>query len=189
MLPDYEIKRTGQKNEKLMPIIEFALILIILQSAIVLFAGGQTEEAIQFRLLAHSNTVADQLVKEEIQQEIAPLIEHALNSSNSNDEIEENLAALEPQIIEIASSIEKIQPITLERKDALIPPKRSGFTIQPQATYDAYILTIGSGRGDNWWCSLFPNICFPEKEEKEEKEKEEEKVTFFVWEWIKGLFI
>ena len=183
MLQDYEIKRTGQKTDKLMPIIEFALILIILQSAIALFAGGQTEEAIQFRLLAHSNTTADQLVKTEIQQQIAPLIEHAFNSSNSNDELESRLIALEPQIIEIASSIEKTQPITLERKDALIPPKRSGFAIQPQAAYDAYILTIGSGRGDNWWCSLFPNICFPEK-----KEKEEEKVTFFVWEWIKGLF-
>lgn len=184
MLQDYEIKRTGQKTEKLMPFIEFALILIILQSAIALFAGGQAEEAIQFRLLAHSNTVTDQLIKQEIQQEIAPLIENAIVTSNSKDEIGENLAALEPQIIEIASSIEKTQPITLERKDALIPPKRSGFAIQPQATYDAYILTIGSGRGDNWWCSLFPNICFPDDKE----EKEEEKVTFFVWEWIKGLF-
>lgn len=184
MLPDYEIKRTGQKIEKLMPIIEFALILIILQSAIALFAGSQTEEAIQFRLLAHSNTAADQLIKQEIQQQIAPLIEEVLSSSNSNDELENDLIALEPQIIEIASSIEKTQSITLERKDALIPPKRSGFTIQPQASYDAYILTIGSGRGDNWWCSLFPNICFPDDKE----EKEEEKVTFFVWEWIKGLF-
>ena len=183
MLPDYEIKRTGRKNEKLMPFIEFALILIILQSAIALFSGGQTESAIQFRLLAHSNTATDQSIKQEIQQAIAPLIENAITTSNSTDEVGENLAVLEPEIIDIASSIAKEQSITLERKAALIPPKRSGLVIQPQATYDAYVLTIGSGRGDNWWCSLFPNICFPEKEEKEQ-----EKVTFFVWEWIKGLF-
>ena len=74
-------------------------------------------------------------------------------------------------------------PITLERKEALFPPKRSGLVIHPQATYDAYILTIGSGRGDNWWCAIFPKICFPDK-----REDEEEKVTFFVWEWIKGMF-
>lgn len=183
MLPDYEIKRTGRKNEKLMPFIEFALILIILQSAIALFTGGQTESAIQLRLLAHSNTATDQAVKQEIQQAIEPFIENAITISNSNDEIGENLAAIEPKIIEIASSIAKEQPVTLERKAALIPPKRSGLMIQPQATYDAYILTIGSGRGDNWWCSLFPNVCFPDKEEKEQ-----EKATFFVWEWIKGLF-
>lgn len=186
MLPDYEIKRTGRKTEKLMPFIEFALILIILQSAIALFTGAQTESAIQFRLLAHSNTATDQLVKQEIQEAIAPLIENAITISNSADEIGENLGVIEPEIIDIASSIAKDQTITLERKVALIPPKRSGLVIQPQATYDAYILTIGSGRGDNWWCSLFPNICFPDKEE--EAEQEEEKVTFFLWEWIKDLF-
>ena len=183
MLPDYEIKRTGRKNEKLMPFIEFALILIILQSAIALFTGAQTESAIQFRLLAHSNSATDQSVKQEIQEAIAPLIENAITISNSPDELGENLVAIEPKIIEIASSIAKEQPITLERKAALIPPKRSGLVIQPQAIYDAYVLTIGSWRGDNWWCSLFPNICFPDKEEKEQ-----EKVTFFLWEWIKGLF-
>lgn len=183
MLQDYEIKRTEQSATKWMPFIEFVLILIILQSAIALFTGGQTEETIQFRLLAHSNTTADQLIKQEIQQKIEPLIENAIAISRTTDEIGDNLAMIEPKILEIANSIEKKQPITLERKAAVIPPKRSGFAIQPQATYDAYILTIGSGRGDNWWCSLFPNICFPDKEEEED-----EKVTFFIWEWIKGLF-
>jgi len=50
-------------------------------------------------------------------------------------------------------------------------------------------VTIGSGRGDNWWCALFPKVCFPEEQQAEvEVEVEDEEVTFFVWEWIKGLF-
>ena len=61
--------------------------------------------------------------------------------------------------------------MTLERTEALFPPKRSGFIIHPQAEYDAYILTIGSGRGDNWWCSLFPKVCFPEEKESERMKK------------------
>lgn len=183
MLPDYEIKRIEQNAKKMIPFIEFVLILIMLQCAIALFTGERAEEAIQFRLLAHSNTGADQSIKREVQEEIAPLIDEAIITASSTDEIGDNLAKLEPTIMRIASEIAKDQPITLERKEALIPPKRSGFVIQPQATYDAYILTIGSGRGDNWWCSLFPNICFPEQQE----EKEEE-VSFFLWEWIKGLF-
>ena len=145
---------------------------------------SQQKIAIRFRLLAHSNSAADQAMKEEIQLEIQPLIENAVNNSTSKEELGENLAALEPTILEIATSIASEQAVTLERKEALFPAKRSGFVIHPQAEYDAYILTIGSGRGDNWWCALFPKICFPEEKEK----KEEEKVTFFVWEWIKGLF-
>src|SRR5690625_2377140 len=178
MLPDYEIIKPNQTKHKLVAFFEFVLILIIIQSAIFLLTGAKHEEAIQFRVLAHSNTVKDQLQKQEVQEGIAPLIHNAIETSSSNDELGDKLRALEPTMIEIASAVVQDKEITLERKNALIPPKRSGFYIQPQAHYDAYILTIGSGRGDNWWCSLFPNVCFPENEEKSE-EKEEEKVTFF----------
>ena len=74
--------------------------------------------------------------------------------------------ALESEILEIANSMSNGATISLERKEALFPPKRSGLFISPQATYDAYILTIGSGRGDNWWCAMFPKICFPDKERR-----------------------
>ena len=183
MLPDYEIKKTASKIDRIMPYIEFVLILIIIQGVIGLFAESETEEAIRFRLLAHSNTNADQMIKEEIQQKIEPLIETAVAASQSKKELGDNLAALEKTIIEIATSIAPNMSVTLERKEALFPAKRSSLVIHPQAKYDAYILTIGSGRGDNWWCAMFPKICFPDK-----KKDDEEKVTFFVWEWIKGLF-
>jgi len=188
MIQDYEIKRKLSKIERAMPYIEFVLILIIIQSILGLFMGAQSmeDETIRFRLLANSNTPADQLIKEEIQLQIEPLIEDAVVNSQSKEELGDNLAALEPKLLKIATEIAGEESVTLERREALFPAKRSGFVIQPQADYDAYILTIGSGRGDNWWCALFPRVCFPEKAEVEVEE--EEKVTFFVWEWIKGLF-
>ena len=182
MLPDYEIK---QKASRIIPYAEFILILIIIQSILGLFTGEEsTEDTIRFRLLANSNSAADQAIKEEIQLRIQPLIENAVNNSTSKEELGENLAALEPTILQIATSIADEQVVTLERREALFPAKRSGLVIHPQSEYDAYLLKIGSGRGDNWWCALFPKICFPEEKEK----KEEEKVTFFLWEWITGLF-
>lgn len=180
MLEDYEIKKSIDKR---FVVIEFILIIMIFQSAILLLTGGENQEAIQFRIIAHSNSVEDQLEKEEVYHAIQPMLEDVLETSQSNQEVVDNFTKVESAIIARAQSIVHDQPIVFERKNALIPPKRSGIMIQPQAHYDAYVLTIGSGRGDNWWCSLFPNVCFPEKEEKEE-----EKVTFFVWEWIKGLF-
>lgn len=184
MLQDYEITRTKTIVQKLVPYIEFIVILIMIQAFVSLFTTATDEDnAIRFRLLAHSNAPADQRIKVDIQHEIQPLIENAVNTSQTNKELGDNLAALESTILEIANSKSKGATISLERKAALFPPKRSGLFVHPQATYDAYILTIGSGRGDNWWCALFPKICFPDK-----KEEEEEKVTFFVWEWIKGIF-
>ena len=188
MLQDYEIKRKIPKIERVMPYIEFVLILIIIHCILGFFTETQAveEETIRFRLLANSNTAADQLIKEEIQLQIEPLIENAVVNSQSKKELGDNLAALEPKLFEIATSIAGEKTVTLERKETLFPAKRSGFVILPQADYDAYILTIGSGRGDNWWCALFPKVCFPDEVEAEAEEEEE--VTFFVWEWIKGLF-
>lgn len=184
MLTDYEIIRKTTIFNKVMPYIEFMLVLMVIQSILTLFTAGPAEDdAIRFRMLAHSNAPVDQQVKMAIQQQIEPLINEAVASSLSKQELVDNLAALESTILKTATSLSNGQTISLERKEALFPAKRSGLVIHPQDTYDAYILTIGSGRGDNWWCALFPKICFPDKQEKEE-----EQVTFFIWEWIKGLF-
>ncbi|WP_339251956.1 stage II sporulation protein R [Sporosarcina sp. FSL W8-0480] len=193
MLQDYEINnytlQSTRRTGKLMLVLEFILVLFVIQSALMLFTGKvEQEESFRFRILANSNTPNDQQLKLAIQQEIEPLIHKAISQSASKTEIVDNLEAIEESIIHIASRIAGGQEVTLERKAALFPPKRSGLFITPQAPYDAYILTIGSGRGDNWWCSLFPRVCFPDKEVETVKEVEEEKVTFFVWEWIKSWF-
>ena len=30
----------------------------------------------------------------------------------------------------------------------------------PEGMYDAVVAELGSGRGENWWCVLFPKLCF-----------------------------
>ena len=190
MLQDYEIIKTTTKNtDRIMAVAEFILVLFLIQSALMLFTGQvEQEESFRFRILAHSNTSADQKLKEEIQQEIEPFIHNAVSQAQSQSEIVDNLEAIEETIIQIAQSLADGQEVSLERKAALFPPKRSGLVITPQAPYDAYILTIGSGRGDNWWCSLFPRVCFPDQDVEKADDVDNDKVTFFIWEWIKSLF-
>lgn len=188
MLEDYEVARKKTLWDKLLPYIEFIIVLLIIQSIITLFTGGvEEEDTIRFRLLAHSDAPVDQQIKKNIQREIEPLIAKAVADSQSNQELVDNLTAIEETVLEVAESLSNGHAVTLERTEALFPPKRAGLFIHPQSTYDAYILTIGSGRGDNWWCALFPKICFPDQKEEQGKEEEEE-VTFFVWEWIKSWF-
>lgn len=187
MLQDYEMKRTKSRFEKWVPFIELLLAVIFIQSLVLFVTAAQPEEeTIRFRLLAHSNAPADQFIKMEIQHAIEPLIEQATHGSSTKEELGNQLALVENEILRRAKMHAGTQEVTLVRQAALFPPKRSGLFIQPQSTYDAYILTIGSGRGDNWWCAVFPKVCFGDNETAE-VEKEEEEVTFFLWEWIKGI--
>ncbi|ARJ39507.1 hypothetical protein SporoP8_11845 [Sporosarcina ureae] len=187
MLQDYPINQQPTHTSKLLAFIEFVLILLTIQAVLLVFGQqAATGEATQFRVLANSNTVADQQVKRNVQEKIAPLLEQAINQSTNMQQINDKLQILEPTLLEIAKAEGNGAHVTLERSAAVIPPKRVGYFIQPQDVYDAYVVKIGAGRGDNWWCSLFPNVCFPE--EATVNETEEEAVTFFIWEWIKSLF-
>lgn len=194
MLQDYEIIKPTTKSrrmERVIAVVEFLLILFLIQSALMLFIKPVVqEEEIRFRVVAHSNAPEDQKLKEAIQREIEPLINNAINQAETKSDIISNLEKVEATIFSIANSIADGQEVSFERKATLFPPKRSGFVITSQAPYDAYVLTIGSGRGDNWWCGLFPRVCFPDKDKNVDKTEEakEEKVTFFLWEWIKSWF-
>lgn len=193
MLPDYEIVRKEPNSvvRNSLLILEFMLLMFILHSVLICFMPSQeAEDVLHFRMLAHSNALTDQQVKRDIQEAIAPYMKNVFTQTTTTEAMREQLDRLEPTILEIAQRIAKDTPVSFERKLALLPPKRTGLLIQPQGYYETYVLTIGSGRGDNWWCALFPNICFPEEETKdtEVKEEKEEKVTFFIWEWLKKRF-
>lgn len=70
------------------------------------------------------------------------------------------------------------------------PKKTYGDITLPEGRYDAVIVDIGSGKGQNWWCVVFPKLCFvspvtgyiPE----EEKESFESAMDESTWEMIEA---
>jgi stage II sporulation protein R len=40
------------------------------------------------------------------------------------------------------------------------PTKMYGNEVYPAGQYEALLITIGEGKGQNWWCVLFPPLCF-----------------------------
>ncbi len=47
---------------------------------------------------------------------------------------------------------------TLTREN--FPVKEYGNIVLPQGEYEAYRILIGEGKGQNWWCVMFPPLCF-----------------------------
>lgn len=71
--------------------------------------------------------------------------------------------------------------------------------ILPAGEYRALRITLGEGKGQNWWCVIFPQLCLPAVTESDDNENAEnvlesfgkpQKVTvkFAVFEWIEQIF-
>jgi len=45
-------------------------------------------------------------------------------------------------------------------KDDVFPVKQYGNIVLPQGKYKAYEIVLGEGEGHNWWCVMFPPLCF-----------------------------
>lgn len=190
MIQDYEIFRNEEQQTKRSPWIELILSLLLIQTLLFLLPviSGAAEavpaDAIQIRIVANSNTSEDQQIKSLIQQEIQPLLEKAAASVQTTAQLEKELNELSAEITLKAQDITK-QAIHISLAKALIPPKTDGTYFYAQDFHQSLVVKIGSGKGDNWWCALFPKVCF---QEEEEEVIEEEPVKFWTWEWIKSKF-
>ena len=78
------------------------------------------------------------------------------------------------------------QSVKVEFGVVEFPTKLYGEFLYPAGEYEAILITLGEGKGANWWCVLFPPLCFLDfsngvavsegfDEEEEKKQQEEEK--------------
>ncbi|HWL12569.1 MAG TPA: stage II sporulation protein R [Ureibacillus sp.] len=204
MLNDYEIKRVENNSEihpilSLLKLIAFAVAIVcsIILVPDMIHEVSETrsnlvDDSLKIRVVANSNTDADQQLKQEMVENLTPFFTQIQKNEQANIENDEVYA-------ELATYVEKNyakEDVKINLGDNLIPPKWEASQFYPQYQYNSLVLTIGDGRGDNWWCSIFANICErsadkdkDEVKDKAEKEDEEKtKVTFVVWEWVKKLF-
>lgn len=197
MLNDYEITRVEKTEYPILSLLKLIACSLAVMCAIVLLPNVLNEvyetrnnlvdDSLKIRVIANSNTAEDQQLKSEIVEKLTPYFTQIQENERTHVDNEETYA-------QIATFVEKNYAqadVKVNIGDNLIPPKFAANTFYPQYFYNSLVLTIGDGRGDNWWCSIFKNVCerASEKEEASKSEESEDKeVKFLVWEWIKKLF-
>lgn len=123
-----------------------------------------SEKLIRFHVLANSDSDIDQDLKLRVKDEVLKYISPILNESQSLEESREILKREDKNIIKIAEDYIKSQGFdyavetTLTREN--FPVKEYGNIVLPQGEYEAYRILIGEGEGQNWWCVMFPPLCF-----------------------------
>ncbi|MGM0843503.1 MAG: stage II sporulation protein R [Bacillota bacterium] len=121
-------------------------------------------EAIRLRILADSDKDKDQEVKRLIRDEVNEEITEWVESLASLDEARSTIKAGLPQLQEISERVMKeeglSQTVKVEFGKVDFPTKLYGQFLYPAGEYEAILITLGSGQGANWWCVLYPPLCF-----------------------------
>ncbi|SFL87653.1 stage II sporulation protein R [Paenibacillus sp. 1_12] len=126
------------------------------------------QESIRLRILANSDSPADQWIKREVRDAI---IEEMQQWVTEPDGMEAARAAVRAHLPELRTVVGSTlgqygftNPYQVELGLVPFPAKMYGSQIYPAGDYEALRVSIGAAEGQNWWCVLFPPLCFVDSE-------------------------
>ena len=146
--------------------IVFAVFFIIIVAAAVCARPAAEEQGAYLRLhvRAHSDSAADQAVKSEVKEAIVSLLTPLAASARSKEEalclLEGMLPAVEAAAEEALAAKGFSYGARAEVRKEEFPTRVYEEVTLEAGVYDALIVELGSGRGANWWCVLYPPLCF-----------------------------
>ncbi|HEX3031205.1 MAG TPA: stage II sporulation protein R [Bacillota bacterium] len=124
----------------------------------------KAEELIRFHVVANSDSTADQALKRQVRDTIVQYMAPEFRKAKSIEEAREiakaNLGMLEKlAALEVREAGEKYS-VRASLGQFMFPTKTYGKFSLPAGQYEAVKVVLGKGEGANWWCVLFPPLCF-----------------------------
>jgi stage II sporulation protein R len=119
---------------------------------------------IRFHVVAHSDSAIDQSLKLKVRNAVLAALQPELNGLKTLEEAERvirnRLAELEQIARAEAARRGFSGEVSAQLRKENFPARRYGELILPAGEYQALKVVIGAGEGQNWWCVLFPPLCF-----------------------------
>lgn len=119
---------------------------------------------LRFHVLANSDSVGDQEVKEKVRDAVGVYLQPLLAGADSLEEtkqiIGENMEGIETISRQTLKEYGYDYPVKVCITRTDFPEKSYGAYTFPKGEYEALQISIGEAAGQNWWCVLYPNMCF-----------------------------
>ena len=112
-------------------------------------SSGLAPQILRFHVLANSNSKEDQDLKLEVKQ----LLIDTMYETEHKEELEHTAESF-------MRSEGYAYPADIRIERCYFPTKVYGDVTFPCGDYDAVRVLLGSGQGNNWWCVLYPPLCF-----------------------------
>ena len=127
-----------------------------------LLCAYQHGEIIRLHIIANSDTSADQKIKLAVRDAITAEFRSGPIQSSCNEVYsywQGKLDALHKTASETAASLGFFGKISTEAGVFKLPEKHYGNVTLPAGEYKAIRIILGDGKGRNWWCVLYPQLC------------------------------
>lgn len=140
--------------------------LLVCLAIIILLSGEFTvkNECIRIHIRANSNIAGDQdvkyAVKDAVVEYLTPILGEEMDFESAKRKVQENLSGVEKVAEQVLSSYGYKYGARAKLTREEFPTRYYGEYVLEEGVYDALILELGEADGNNWWCVLFPPLCF-----------------------------
>ncbi len=123
------------------------------------------DEAIRLRILANSDSEEDQALKRKVRDavnaEITVWVAELTSIEAARELIQERLPEIEKIVARVLEEEKSNQSYSVDYgRNVQFPTKLYGQFLYPAGEYEAILISLGEAEGANWWCVLFPPLCF-----------------------------
>ena len=122
------------------------------------------QKVLRFHVRANSDSREDQALKLRVRDAVGAMMQQVLEGVEDVAEcsriVEANLAAVVDTAQQTVYEEGYTYTVSAQMESTEFPQKAYGNYIFPAGEYQALNVVIGSGIGRNWWCVMYPNLCF-----------------------------
>ncbi|MGN0814664.1 MAG: stage II sporulation protein R [Candidatus Coproplasma sp.] len=126
--------------------------------------GEEYSDYLRIHVRANSNSADDQQVKYEVKDEVVAFITPYVAECVTKERALEVIGGILPEIEKVCDealiSRGKSYRSRAQIRQEKFPTRVYGELTLEEGIYDALIIELGTGEGDNWWCVIYPPLCF-----------------------------
>lgn len=119
---------------------------------------------LRIHVRANSNEQIDQSVKYKVKDEVVKYITPYAAECKDKQTAMQIIGGILGNIEEVCDGVLKANGFSYSSKASIrsenFPTRVYGDLTLEEGVYDALIIELGTGKGDNWWCVVYPPLCF-----------------------------
>ena len=152
------------KKYLLLLIVSVAFLLLSAYSYVNAVSNNLADSVFRLHVIANSDSEEDQNLKYKVRDSLIEYMNTLTNNMNTKDEVIQIAKEHIQDFKNIAQNVVKENgydyEVNIEIGNFSFPTKTYGDISFPAGFYDALKVEIGKAEGQNWWCVMFPPLCF-----------------------------